>query len=219
LPPESFEFRAERFSGRVPLFPLPSVVLVPVGLQAFHIFEPRYRELLHDALDGEGLIAVPLLLPGWEPGYYGAPPIHPVCGLGCIKSHQVHEDGKGDILLAGVARVRVRSEDRSHSYRVGEVDVLEDQYPQGDPLEAEKQALLKRFSLEDRDFIQGLPAGEAADVILGQMALPAELKQRVFEQQAVRARISAIHQIMDQMDQIESERRSKARPPGPPGLN
>ncbi|HJS07899.1 MAG TPA: LON peptidase substrate-binding domain-containing protein, partial [Pirellulales bacterium] len=51
-------FSAEQFSGVVRLFPLPNRVVFPHVMQPLHIFEPRYREMLNDALDGDGLIAM-----------------------------------------------------------------------------------------------------------------------------------------------------------------
>ena len=59
-------FLAEEFLGKVRVFPLPDVVLFPHVMQPLRIFEPRYRELLEDALAGDGLIAVAALAPGWE---------------------------------------------------------------------------------------------------------------------------------------------------------
>src|SRR5262245_53587958 len=63
-----FELPAEleHFSGRIPLFPLPNLVLFPHILQPLHIFEPRYRKMVADALTSERLLALALLKPGWE---------------------------------------------------------------------------------------------------------------------------------------------------------
>ena len=67
----------EHFSGLAPLFPLPGVVLFPHGLLPLHIFEPRYRQMTADALEGEQLIAMSLLKPDWQstPSHQ-LPPIH-----------------------------------------------------------------------------------------------------------------------------------------------
>ena len=54
------------FSGPVRLFPLPNLVLFPYVLQPLHIFQPRYRELMADALHDDRLIALATLKPGWE---------------------------------------------------------------------------------------------------------------------------------------------------------
>ena len=50
----------------IPIFPLPNVVLFPAALLPLHIFEPRYRTMVGDALEGERLIGMVMLRPGWE---------------------------------------------------------------------------------------------------------------------------------------------------------
>ena len=47
---EDLSFSVENFSGKVRLFPLPNLVLFPHVMQPLHIFEPRYRDMLEDAL-------------------------------------------------------------------------------------------------------------------------------------------------------------------------
>ena len=60
----------------IPLFPLPNVVHFPgVGLP-LHIFENRFREMVRDALEGDRLIGMVLLRPGWEDQYEGRPPVY-----------------------------------------------------------------------------------------------------------------------------------------------
>ena len=53
-------------SRRIPLFPLPGVVLLPGTLLPLHIFEPRYRAMVADALEGDRTIGMAMLKPGWE---------------------------------------------------------------------------------------------------------------------------------------------------------
>ena len=57
-----------------PIFPLPNVVLFPNVFLPLHIFEPRYREMVADALDSDRMIGMVLLQPGWEHEYEGRPP-------------------------------------------------------------------------------------------------------------------------------------------------
>lgn len=97
----------------LPIFPLPNAVHFPNTLLPLHVFEPRYRQLVRHAMSGGRRIAVALLAPGWEPQYYGAPAIHPVMGLGEVISHQELPDGRSNILLRGIARIRLIEEQRS----------------------------------------------------------------------------------------------------------
>lgn len=91
----------------LPLFPLPSVVLLPGAAVGLHLFEPRYRELAKDALgpDGNRSLAICSLAPGWEADYDGRPPLRRIAGAGRIVSHRANPDGTYDIVVVGVGRV------------------------------------------------------------------------------------------------------------------
>ena len=117
------------FAGVVRLFPLPNLVLFPHVIQPLHVFEPRYRELLEDALAHDQLIAMAHLAPGWENEYQAQPPVAPVVCIGRIVNHVALADGKYNVLLVGVRRARiVRELPLSRSFRQAEVTVLEDVY-------------------------------------------------------------------------------------------
>ncbi len=70
--PEDLRFDEANFSGVARLFPLPNLVMFPHVLQPLHVYEPRYRALLEEALDDDRLIAMAVLAPGWENDYEGA---------------------------------------------------------------------------------------------------------------------------------------------------
>ena len=53
----------------IPIFPLPNVVLFPNVFLPLHIFEPRYRDMVTEALGGDRLIGMVLLKPGWQADY------------------------------------------------------------------------------------------------------------------------------------------------------
>ena len=84
----TYRFRPNEFSGRVRLFPLPNLVMFPNVMQPLRVFEPRYIEMVEDALAGDRLIAMGLLEPGWEHEYDGRPPGRaPLACLGKIATH------------------------------------------------------------------------------------------------------------------------------------
>src|SRR5208283_3284513 len=89
-----------RFAA-VPLFPLPSVVLFPRAVLPLHIFEQRYKTMVADTLAGSRLIAMGLLLPGWERNYHGRAAIESVVCIGKILAHEKLPDGKYNLLLQG----------------------------------------------------------------------------------------------------------------------
>jgi Lon protease-like protein len=117
-------FDPKEFSGIVPVFPLPNVVLFPGMFLPLHIFEPRYRAMTADVLQGERLIAMALLQPGWEEQYEGSPPIHPIMGMGKIIEHETLKDDRYNLVLLGLARVRVIQEVGSGPYRRARVELL-----------------------------------------------------------------------------------------------
>ena len=111
----------------VPVFPLPGVVLFPHTIIPLHIFEPRYREMIADALAGEHVIALALLKPGWEPLYHTRrAPIHSVIGIGRIMQSEQVADGNYNLLLRGIGRASIVEEylDRA-SYRQARIEPVE----------------------------------------------------------------------------------------------
>jgi ATP-dependent Lon protease len=150
---EDLSFSVENFSGKVRLFPLPNLVLFPHVMQPLHIFEPRYRRLLEDALADDRLVAMALLKPGWESDYEGRPALYPTGCLGRVTTYHRLEDGTYNLLLLGVERVRLLRELESNSpYREAEVELCEDQYP---PQEAGLRGVLQS-KLRDA-FVRMLP--------------------------------------------------------------
>ena len=138
----------------IPIFPLPDVVLFPNVSQPLHIFEPRYRAMVADALQGDRIIGMVLLQPGYEADYEGRPPVYPIGGAGVITEVEELPDGRFNILLRGLARFRITSEDQSRSYRLAHVQEM----PEPPADEDERLALREqRQRLEDvaAAFIRG----------------------------------------------------------------
>lgn len=111
-------------SRRIPLFPLPGVVLLPGTLLPLHIFEPRYRAMVADALAGNRTIGMAMLKAGWEMSEEN-PAIHAIGGAGEIVESEELEDGRYNILLQGRFRYRiVREEAAETPYRTASVEEL-----------------------------------------------------------------------------------------------
>ena len=94
----------------IPIFPLPNVVLFPKLQLPLHIFEPRYREMVRDAVAGEKLIGMAVLKGEWEKAYYGNPDIFPVGCVGKIVGMTPMADGRCNILLYGWREYEVAEE-------------------------------------------------------------------------------------------------------------
>lgn len=103
---------------RVPVFPLAGALLFAGGQLPLHIFEPRYREMVRDALAGDRLIAMVQPRDAQEP-----PSLFQVGCLGRIGASETLADGRFNIVLDGVGRFRiVREVEAATAYRQIEID-------------------------------------------------------------------------------------------------
>ncbi|MDB5391976.1 MAG: peptidase lon domain protein [Planctomycetaceae bacterium] len=115
------------FSGIVRVFPLPNAVLFPHVLLPLHIFEPRYVEMVEDALDGDNLIALAQLKPGWETQRGDTPDLFPILCVGHIAHHVRLQNGHYNLVLQGTQRARLIHElPQQQAYRLAKVELLEE---------------------------------------------------------------------------------------------
>ncbi len=106
---------------RVPLFPLAGAILFPRSQLPLHIFEPRYREMVRDAIDGAGRIAM------IQPHRLDDDNHAPLYNVGCVGEVvglEELEDGRFNIVLMGSNRFRlIREADSDSAYRCADVDI------------------------------------------------------------------------------------------------
>lgn len=127
---------------RIPLFPLPNVVLFPGMPMPLHIFEPRYRRMVEDVQGGRRTIGMVLLRAGWEKDYAGRPAIYPVGCAGRLEQVEALADGRYNIVLRGLARFRIAEEHAGEPYRVASVEALPDAVGDTAGLESARARLL-----------------------------------------------------------------------------
>jgi uncharacterized protein len=187
------EAALSEFNGTARLFPLPGLVLFPHAVQPLHIFESRYREMSADALAGDRLIAPVLLRAGWEEQYDLQPEVYGVACLGRIVAEQELSDGRYNLMLRGLARVRIIDElPCDKPFRQARVEVLSDVVPDDiDELMALRNALadlvLPRITTGPiREQVQllfhgELPLGQVCDVLSFALPLAPEVKQDLLE--------------------------------------
>ncbi len=195
---------------QLPIFPLPDVVLFPHTTLPLHVFEPRYRQMVHDSLAGDKRLAMALLKPGWEKNYYGRPPVHPIAGAGEIVQHEQLPDGRFNILVRGTMRVGIMAElPPDKPYRVVRARPLADRYADETPAAlASRIERLKVFYLRMLAEIQK-GQGEKAkiftgvkdpaiivDRIAGAALSETEARQRVLECVEVPARLSLVQDFL-----------------------
>lgn len=116
------------FGKPMPLFPLGVVALMPQQVAPFHIFEPRYRQLISDALDGAGQIAMATYdtsnLDAFD-ATGDSLPLRPAVCVGQVFQHERLPDGQYNILLQGICRARILEEEGPHEGRMYRVAYLE----------------------------------------------------------------------------------------------
>ena len=154
----------EDFTGVARLFPLPDLVMFPQVVQPLRIFEPRYVDMLHEALSTDRLIAMASLVPGWEQDNDENPAIHETVCIGQIMSEAQVADGSYNIFLAGLGRGVIREELPSDTlFRKAQVEVLNDIYEQDKASTATLQdELTSRFRAL-------MPANESTDELLSRI--------------------------------------------------
>lgn len=193
-------------AGPVRLFPLPNLVMFPHVVQPLHIFEPRYCDLLEDALAGDKLIAMVLLEPGWEQDYEGRPALAPVACLGKIMAHERLPTGRHNILLRGLRRAAIRRElPPATSFRQAEVDLLDDFYPASSaPRRAKVQRQLVELArqlLPDSDALHEqldellanqVSLGMLTDIFAFTLGFSASIKQRLLAEWNVERRATLL---------------------------
>ncbi len=116
--------------SEIPIFPLPNVVLFPSALLPLHIYEPRYRAMVTDALENERLIGMVMLRPGWEPHYDEAPGVYTIGCAGFITHADRMPDGRFNIMLRGLEKFRILGERAARGgaerYRMARVDSIKE---------------------------------------------------------------------------------------------
>lgn len=201
------------------VFPLPSAVLFPHSVVPLHIFEPRYRDMVRDALAGDRIIALAQLEPGWEPRYGERPAMQPVLCAGIIIWHDELADGRYNILLQGVCRARLVSElPAQRLYREARVDLLPDPPFHGPEEEQLRQAVFELVGRVPPAFSEGLlPAvaraqgGALADVVAAAIIPEPERRQALLAELNVRQRLQ---EVTDEVGELIG-RLQPLRPSGP----
>lgn len=187
----------------VPLFPLPDVVLFPRMPLPLHVFEPRYRKMVKDALAGERVIGMALLQPGWEADYQGRPLVYPIGCAGRIERCEPLDDGRFEVVLRGVTRFRIlREEAPREPYRLAAVEPLED--PAGDP-EALEQARKRVMAAIGRApdgpallvLRSDIDAGLLINAVCQTLGLSPVEKQSLLECQGIEPRAKLLLEILE----------------------
>jgi uncharacterized protein len=189
--------------AEIPLFPLPEVVLFPGVPRPLLIFEPRYREMVADALKGNRIIGMVLLRPGFEKDYEGRPPIYGIGCAGVIEDYEQLPDGRYGILLRGLTTFRVLSEDQRKPYRLARVEAVPELLKDEErgPLSTLRERLAKLLyaviplGVEPPD--PGIGDAEFVNVTSQALGMPESARQDLLERNSVLLRARALVELLE----------------------
>ena len=184
---------------RVSIFPLPGAILFP-GLQLpLHIFEPRYKALIKDALARDRLIG--MIQP--QRAEEGAPLYNVGC-IGKIGEFEALDDGRFNLVLEGQARFRMVKElDVATPFRQIEADLLaeEDEPALAAVERASFEREARRFAdaqgyAVDWDAVARLDDESLIDGVSQIAPFDAAAKQALLEADGLSARCELLVQLM-----------------------
>jgi Lon protease-like protein len=195
---------------RLPIFPLPDMVLFPHAIVPLHVFEPRYRAMARDVLAGDHLLSIARLRRGFERDYDGRPPVHEIAGVGEVIQSQALADGRYNILVRGLARVHIERElPPELPYRLVVARQLHDEYGAADLgiARAALEALADRLAAALpqggdvlRQLIHGTTEpGALADVLASSLVIEPDARQRLLEMTDVGSRLQRVSEAIAQL--------------------
>src|SRR5580765_7456853 len=193
-------------SDLLPLFPLPNVVLFPNVFLPLHIFEPRYREMVADAVASDRMIGMVLLRPGWDRDYEGRPAVYPVGCSGVLTHVEQLSDGRFNLVLRGLERFRIVGEDHERSYRRATIEPLRERM-----LDAEDRAAIRRQRAKLESMLapppdragtdSSMPSSMSDEDLVNALAqyldLEALEKQALLERPCLRSRAEALVELLE----------------------
>ena len=174
----------------VPIFPLRGLYLFPHQVLPLHIFEPRYRQMIGDLLDGPGRLVLGAPRRGSR-ARDDQPELQAIAGLGEIMRHERLPDGRFMVWIVGLARVQVEEVPSERLYRLvrctpfAEVDPTDAEFDELAPAlrAATSERLKEPLPLPDT-----APVGLLADLLLQTLGASPLVLERAFAEPSVAAR-------------------------------
>ena len=187
----------------IPIFPLPNVVLFPTVFLPLHVFEPRYRDMVRDALAGDRIIGITLLKPGYESDYEGRPPVYDIGCAGLVTHSERLADGRYDIVLRGLGRFRLHGEDQSRRYRLAHVEALPEPLDELDRVELRherrrlEKLLVPLLEHSDAQIPAELPDDHLVNALSQYLDLEPVERQALLEHEGVLPRCRSLSELIE----------------------
>lgn len=216
IPEEAAPLTPEELEA-LPVFPLPRLVFFPGSTLPLHVFEPRYRDMMEDCLSkGPMAMAVSMVAGGHEEDE--SPPLQLIAGAGRIIDWRRRRDGRFDLLLHGLTRVKLfELPSEGRAYRRARAESLPDRLPHLDAIDGRVTPVLGTAAtvvalVRERypDFSLGVeaqtPPGVIADRIADRLVAEPEARQRLLEAIDVKVRLALVHDaLVDLMATLRAE--------------
>ncbi len=129
----------------VPVFPLPNSVLFPYAELPLYIFEPRYKQMLEDCIQGNSLLAIALLKKGWEQ-HQEPLPCYDTVGVGYVKFSVQDQEGNFNMILKGIGPAKIVEYVQWEPYRIAKVSPLTSKQEESQNILSQMRKLSKLFS-------------------------------------------------------------------------
>ena len=188
----------------IAIFPLPNLVFFPKTNLPLHIFEPRYCEMVKETIQNKQLIGMFLLQPGWQDDYYGNPPVHAVGCAGEMIHFEELSDGKYNIVLRGLYRVRAMGTVQEFPYRKARVEVLPEILNHDSNSKRVVKELLIDFKklTKENEEIESLNVSNSSDLlevvnsIASTLSLEIDFKLELLQENDVLLRARTVHSLI-----------------------
>lgn len=198
----------------VPVFPLTGVFLFPHQLLPLHVFEPRYRQMVEDLLDGPGRLVLASPRRRRDPDASDLPE---VAGLGEIVRHEKLPDGRFMIWVLGLARVRIRERPSERLYRTVQCEPFVEVDVPDEEVESLAAALRQATSERLREPLplpDGAPPALLTDLLLQTLAATPAVLHRAFAEPSVAAR--ALYALRQSRRTRSADAEDESSPPSDP---
>jgi Lon protease-like protein len=210
----------------IAIFPLPNVIFFPKTLLPLHIFEPRYRQMVQDTIATKQLIGMFLLEDGWQENYYGNPTIHSIGCAGEMIHVETLPDGKFDIVLRGLYRVRPIEVVQEFPYRKARVEVLPEILTE-EPAKVQRMTenLMSEFKKIDPEGLNLLESEEpdfteVVNHIANQLPMELETRFELLKIDDVYLRAEAVYELLSKrISALDWTRRFEHLRPEDPNQN
>jgi Lon protease-like protein len=192
----------------IPLFPLRNTVFFPNTLLPLHIFEPRYRQMVSEVMEGERLIGIVLQKAEIKPRPGEFPEFFRVGSLGLISDMKKGEEGTFDIVLTGLTRFEILEVSKIKPYRLAKVRILKDHVEDSLDQDYMGKRLLTQLNLlmgDDRESMKELELIGKADFttllnsVCSLLQISPKYKQALLEMSGLKDRVESTIRFVERL--------------------